>query len=165
VVQASPHDVPFGTNPSVGHGAAVPSQVSATSHTVAAVRQTVPLACGGCVHVPEPLHTSSVHALPSSPHGTNGVETQVFAFSSHVARQSGDAVHGSPACASQSPASHVSAPLQNTPSSQEAPSGWNWPRQRPTLSQRSSAVQELPSKHVAPWPTNWQLNLQQLVTK
>src|SRR5262245_61451783 len=65
VVQASPQDVPFGTKVSAGHGAAVPSHVSATSHTVASGRQTVPLACGGCVHVPVPLHTSSVHELPS----------------------------------------------------------------------------------------------------
>src|SRR5207245_2367590 len=45
----------------------VPVQFSATSHSPAAARHTAPAFPAGCVHVAlVPLHTSVVHALPSS---------------------------------------------------------------------------------------------------
>src|SRR3989449_2676824 len=44
-----------------------PGQVSATSHSFAAARHTAPALPAGCVHAAlVPLHTSVVHALPSS---------------------------------------------------------------------------------------------------
>src|SRR5207247_4191842 len=44
-----------------------PGQVSATSHSFAAARHTVPAFPAGCVHVAlVPLHTSVVHTSPSS---------------------------------------------------------------------------------------------------
>src|SRR2546426_402971 len=44
-----------------------PGQVSATSHSFATARHTAPALPAGCVHVAlVPLHTSVVHALPSS---------------------------------------------------------------------------------------------------
>jgi hypothetical protein len=46
---------------------------------------------------PDALHTSSVHALPSSPHGTNGVDSQTSLVSLQVVWQSVAAEHGSPA--------------------------------------------------------------------
>jgi hypothetical protein len=95
-----------------------------------------------------------VQELPSSAHGTKGVDTQVWFASSQVARQSVDAAHGSPACTSQLPDRQLSGPSQNAPSSHGDPSDTNWPMQLPTLSQWSFVVQSLPSKHVAPCPTN-----------
>src|SRR5262249_11015808 len=135
VVQRSPHGVLFGRKPSGGHGAPPPGQVSATSHALATARHTVPAARGGWVQTPEPLQTSSVQVFPSSPHGTNGVDSHGLSGSLHVACQSVDATHGSPACPAQSPVWHVSAPLQKTPSSHAEPSALNCPTHRPTLSQ------------------------------
>src|SRR6058998_89874 len=44
-----------------------PGQVSSTSHSFAAARQTAPALPGGCWHVASvPLHTSAVQGLPSS---------------------------------------------------------------------------------------------------
>src|SRR5690242_9085058 len=124
-VQRSPHGVPLGTNPSPGHGAPPPAHVSATSHTVAGARHTVPAGSGGCVQLPEPSHTSAVHALPSSPQGTNGVDSHASEVSLHVVAQSVDWTQGSPAWPVQSPVWQVSAPLQKRPSSHAVPSGWN----------------------------------------
>src|SRR5205814_3349097 len=45
----------------------VPRQAPATPHAPAAARHTAPACPGGCVHVAlVPVHTSVVHALPSS---------------------------------------------------------------------------------------------------
>src|SRR5207244_1620679 len=63
------HAVPAGCFASAGHVALVPVQLSATSHSPAAARQTVPAFPAACVHAGAPtvpLHTSAVHTLPSS---------------------------------------------------------------------------------------------------
>jgi hypothetical protein len=60
-------------------------------------RQTVPAGRPGCVQTPEALQTSSVQLLPSSPHGTNGVDWQASVASLQVAVQSVAAAQGSPA--------------------------------------------------------------------
>src|SRR5205085_3838862 len=73
---------------SAGHDAEVPVQVSALSHSPADPRQVVPAAT-----------------------------RQVLFCSSQTFPQTPPFVHGSPGCV-HSPASHSSAPLQNTPSSQ-----------------------------------------------
>ena len=55
--------------PFAGQEVCVPSQVSATSHSPAAARHTVPAFPAGCVHAGAPtvpLHTSVVHTMPSS---------------------------------------------------------------------------------------------------
>src|SRR5206468_4558782 len=72
VVQGSPSSVQavlLGWNASVGQVVLVPVQLSTTSHSLTAVRHTVPALPAGCVHVAlAPLHTSVVPALPSSVH-------------------------------------------------------------------------------------------------
>src|SRR6266404_861809 len=61
------HAVPFAMKVSVGQVALVPVQVSATSHSPATARHTVPAFPAGCVHVAlVPLHTSVLQGLPSS---------------------------------------------------------------------------------------------------
>src|SRR6266446_939180 len=61
------HAVPFALKVSVGQAVLVPVQLSATSHSPATARHTVPAFPAGCVHVAlVPLHTSMVHTLPSS---------------------------------------------------------------------------------------------------
>src|SRR5436309_1837528 len=63
------HAVPFALKVSVGQAVLVPVQLSATSHSPATARHTVPAFPAGCVHVAlVPLHTSVVHTLPSSVH-------------------------------------------------------------------------------------------------
>src|SRR5439155_634801 len=64
---SSVQTVPFALKVSLGQVLLVPVQLSATSHSPAAARHTAPAFPAGCVHVAlEPLHTSVVHALPSS---------------------------------------------------------------------------------------------------
>src|SRR5437773_49097 len=59
--------VPLGCLASVGQVVLVPVQLSATSHSAAAGRDTARAFRAGCEHVAlEPLQTSVVHALPSS---------------------------------------------------------------------------------------------------
>src|SRR5438067_1513152 len=59
--------VPLALKTSGGHAVLAPSQVSATSHSPAAARHTVPAFAAGCVHVAlVPSHTSLVQGLPSS---------------------------------------------------------------------------------------------------
>src|SRR5262245_23200520 len=103
VVHTSPQEVPLGTKPSAGQGAPPPAHVSTASHPVAAGRHTVPPGSGGWVQVPEPLQTSLVHALPSSPQGTNGVDSHASVVSLQVVWQSVAAAHGLPRCPTQSP--------------------------------------------------------------
>jgi len=64
-----PQLVPAALKLSAGQAVWVPSQVSATSHSPAAGRQTAPALPAGWVHAGAPtvpLHTSIVHTLPSS---------------------------------------------------------------------------------------------------
>src|SRR5262245_48893400 len=108
--------VPAGLATSDGHAGAIPLQLSATSHSSAAGRQTVPAWPAGCTHVPSPSHWSSVHTLPSSAHAVPVRAKQLSAVSSQVRAHSGPPVHGSPACTLHVPLLHVSAPLQKRPS-------------------------------------------------
>src|SRR6266404_4540147 len=77
--------VPAACLASVGQAVLVPSQVSATSHSPAAARHTVPAFPAGCVQAGEPevpLHTSVVQTLPSS---VQAVPAALTASAGHVA--------------------------------------------------------------------------------
>src|SRR5437773_925453 len=64
---SSVQTVPFTLKASVGHAVLVPVQVSATSHSPAAARHTVPAFPAGCVQVVVlASHRSTVHGLVSS---------------------------------------------------------------------------------------------------
>src|SRR5437763_11026085 len=64
---SSVQTVPFTLKASVGHAVLVPVQVSATSHSPAAARHTVPAFPAGCVQVLVlPSHRSRVQGLVSA---------------------------------------------------------------------------------------------------
>src|SRR5207244_12028661 len=64
---SSVHAVPFALKASVGHAVLVPVQVSATSHSPAPARHTVPAFPAGCVQVLVlPSHRSRVQGLVSA---------------------------------------------------------------------------------------------------
>src|SRR5438093_3261059 len=66
---SSVHAVPFVLKASVGQVVLVPVQLSATSHSPAAARHTVPAFPAACVQVVVlPSHPSTVHALVSAVH-------------------------------------------------------------------------------------------------
>src|SRR5206468_800120 len=66
---SSVHAVPFALKASVGHAVLVPVQVSATSHSPAPARHTVPAFPAGCVQVLVlPSHRSRVQGLVSAVH-------------------------------------------------------------------------------------------------
>jgi hypothetical protein len=71
------------------------------------------------MHAPVPLQMLSVQPFPSSVHGVPNVTSQLSADSSHEPEHSPPPAQGSPGL-TQEPLEQTSAPLQNTPSSQEA---------------------------------------------
>ena len=74
----------------------------------------------GCAHAPRPSQTSSVQEFESAVHGVPAATAQLSLASVHEPPHSPPPAHGSPACAAHVPPLHVSAPLQNRPSSQGA---------------------------------------------
>lgn len=72
--------VPLLLKTSVGQVVDVPLHVSATSHSPAAARHSVPAFPAGCVHAP-PEHTSDVQGLPSVRHA---VPVALYASKGHV---------------------------------------------------------------------------------
>src|SRR2546430_10550312 len=79
---ASGHAVPLSLKASVGQAAFVPSQASATSHSPAAARHSVPALPAGCWQVVlVPSQVSAVHGLPSSVHAVPLVS---FASAGHA---------------------------------------------------------------------------------
>ena len=98
---SSVQPVPFDWNPSAGHEALDPVHVSAASHSPAAFRHTDPAWPAGWVQVPLPLHTSVVHALPSS------VQAVPFDWNPSAGQELLDPVHVSAASHSPAGARHT----------------------------------------------------------
>src|SRR5206468_488404 len=122
-----------------------PPQVSAPLQNSPSVQGAVLF---GWAQVPAPLHWSLVQPLPSSVHATPTGAKQLSAASLHVDAHSAPPAHGSPACTPQLPPPQVSAPLQNTPSSQGAVL-FGWAQVPEPL--HWSLVQPLPSSvHATP---------------
>jgi hypothetical protein len=73
-----------------------------------------------CVQVPAPSHSSAVQLSPSSVHVVPDAVRQLSAVSLQTLLHSAPAVHGSPVWVAHrtDAVTHVSAPLQNAPSSQ-----------------------------------------------
>src|SRR5262245_20497830 len=94
-----------------------PLQVSAPLQNILSLQGAL---FAGCTQEPLPLHWSLVHTLPSSVQWVPAVAVQVSVPSLQVLLHSGPAAHGSPAWTLQPPPEHVSAPLQNSPSSHGA---------------------------------------------
>src|SRR5438093_1229235 len=76
-------------------------------------------------HVPKPLHRAALQSLcVLSLHDALPILKQLRAVSLHWLLHSAPPAQGSPAWMVQRPALHLSAPLQNVPSSQVVLSGW-----------------------------------------
>src|SRR5439155_790066 len=76
-------------------------------------------------HVPKPLHRAALQSLGVvSVHDVVVGLKQLRAVSLHWLLHSAPPAQGSPAWMVQAPALHLSAPLQNVPSSQVVLSGW-----------------------------------------
>src|SRR5579862_6210627 len=93
----------------------------------------MPALPAGCVHAPDPSHSSTVQGLESAVHGVPAPTKQLWFASLQVSAHSGPPAQGFPACV-HVPPEHVSMPLQKIPSSHgfvlftwhaPAPSQWS----------------------------------------
>jgi hypothetical protein len=96
-------------------------QLSGLSQSVFPEDPHVFVSSFGCVQLPDALHTSSVHALPSLVHAVPAGSKQLSAVSLQASAHSGPPAHGLPAWLEQAPPLHASVPLQYRPSSQGEP--------------------------------------------
>ena len=71
----SPHAVAAGSKASTGQLGVLPSHTSCTSQSPPSGRQTLPPLPAACVHVPLPLHSSTVQVSPSVVHGVPAVSS------------------------------------------------------------------------------------------